>query len=572
MPDMPAAPAASAPAAAPSVPAPAAAPAAAPAPAPSAAPASQPASQPAIEPAGQPGGGQPPAAADPAAPAGAPKAAPKSEDYPHNEEGLVKFLNDYDKWATENPDAAAAAELERDGQQPEAQPAEQKQDEKPADKPAEEKKADPAAAAEPLPQAFQQALEKDPALKAALEANPAAQKLVMDAARASEAAKPILALVPTAEAAQFMAGHANTMLDLRHNFLMGIDNPEAAKAGWEGLLSQFIETDDKGQPVKDAAGKPVYGKDLRSGVLNPATNMVLGGLRDQVLNQIKDLEQKTKGYYPSEAAKNADVAALDDAGYTRDAINYVLSLLSGESADELPPLPEDATPAQKATQERLQRQQEELKRQQQEAGQGKQAATVQAYENKMRLGWQSGVGKAIDTAIKEAQDRGEYIPDYILHRPWIDPQTKQQSNVAALAVEILNEYDATVQGIPTERNEMQRLQRLGLAGEQQRAANDARLRTTYLPTIIRKHIDAIQDGIRESQKAEAARQGKVAEVARTEPQTASGGGAAAATLTDAQVEEKAQASAKRDPQWATGDRETRFAILARERTRAKFGY
>ncbi len=402
-----------------------------------------------------PAGGQPAAAAQPAA-------EPKSGDYPASQEGLEKFIREHDQWAQQNPEAADAAEAARQKEgQPDAQPEEQINPDQP--KPEEKKAEEPAPAAE-LPKAFDEAIQADPALKAALAANPAAQKLVMEAARLSETAKPILAIAPTLEDAQFMQLHANTMLDLKHNFLMGVDNPDARTAGWEGMKSQFVETDDKGAPLKDAAGNPVYGKDFDMCLLTPAAQEKLGGLRDTVLKQIADLEAKANGFYPSEAAKNADANALADAQYTRDALNYALSLLTGESAAEaLPALPPDATPEQKAFQEKLQKQQEELNKTKADSGKAAQTQQVQQYESKMRLNWQSGVGEALDQHLSAMKERGVYIPDYIQQQPWVDPVSKQPTKVPALAVQVLFEFDQKMDAMTLLKNNLQRLQRLGVS-------------------------------------------------------------------------------------------------------------
>jgi len=125
-------------------------------------------------------------------------------------------------------------------------------------------------------------------------------------------------------------------------------------------------------------------------------------------------------------------------------------------------------------------------------------------------------------------------------------------------------------GIPTERAEMQRLQRLGPAGAQQRETNAARLRTTYLTPIIQKKIGEIQNGIRQIAAAEIERQQKIAGVARNEPQ--SSGGGSQPVLTEAQLEAKARETAEKDPRWAGGDEEIRAAILMSATTRLKYGY
>lgn len=193
-----------------------------------------------------------------------------------------------------------------------------------------------------------------------------------------------------------------------------------------------------------------------------------------------------------------------------------------------------------------------------------------AYENEMRIDWQPGVGDAIDKYLADAKERGEYLPDYILQRPWIDPATKQATTFPDLAVRILMKYDSLVNGITTERNGMHRLQQLGVAGKQERMANSARLRTTYLETIIRDEVNAIQNDIRASQEAEQRRQEELGKVAKAEPKTAATAGPA--PMSEKDIEAKAHQMAQQNPGWANGSPEDRAAILMSARTRAKFGY
>ena len=479
-------------------------------------------------------------------------------------------MREHDEWVEQNPEAYAAAHpgLAATEEKPPAvaeQPAEEK--------PAVEAAAKPAEAAGPLPQEFEAAIAGDAALKTALEANPVAQKLIMDTARELEAARPVLEMVPTVEDARFMSANANTMLDLKHNALLGVESPDARTGFWNGLRNQFVETDDKGRPVVDAAGKPVLGKDYDLCLLTPAASEKLGGIQQQLEAGITELEQKLKGYYPSEADKAADQKRLDDATDDREAIGWVIELLKmGGGADEtaLPPLPQDATPAQRATQERLERMQAEIKRNQEATGKGKQLGEAKAFESQMRIGWQEGVGKGVDDYLAAAKGRGEVIPDYIIKEKWIDPQTKQQTEFPRLAVTILSEYDNTVMGITRERNEIQRLERLGLAGKQLRESNAARLRQTYLEPIIRRHIKEIQDGIRVSQKAEEKRRAEIGKVARTEPQTAATSGPQP-NLTDEQIQTKAMGLVTKDPKWVKADADERQIMLMNARVAVKYG-
>lgn len=551
---------------APAASAPAAAPAAAPA------PATPTPATPAAPAVSEGGAAQPPAPA-PAPASGealAPvaKPEPKSSDYPNTAEGLQKFIREHSDWEAENPEAAENAAAERRGVKPEEPAAPTPEAPKP-----EEAAAAPQPAAEPLPKAFEEAIQKDPALKAALEANPAAQKLVMEAARAAETARPILEIFPTLQDAQFSQEYTNTMLDIKHNSLLGVNDPAAAGASWQGILNQFIETDDQGQPVKDAQGNPVYGSDLESTILRPAMQHKLKSIVGDLKPKFEALKRQVEtGVFPSEEAKAAATEQMKNANYDLAAFEYVLEKIASPEGGlpELPELPADATPEQKAFQERLKKDREQLEGERKASGAAKQGEAARTFETKMRLNWQSGVGEVLDTYLSAARERGEYIPDYILQQPWVDPVTKQATKTPALAVQVLLEYDALVDSIPTVKKELQRLQRLGPAGEPQRQQYYGELRTQYLEPIVRRHVESIHNGIRASQEAEAARRGKQAEIVRTEP--ASAGTTAPATLTEAQIEEKAKAMVEKDPAWASASREDRAAMMMTARTRAKYGY
>jgi hypothetical protein len=499
---------------------------------------------------------------------------PSGLDYPQTEDGMVQAIRDREEWAEQNPQARPEGAREP-GSEGAEQPADAAAT---AEKPAEEAAAadaagKPAAEAAPIPEALDAAFNADPALKAALDANPAARDLVMDMGRKYEAARPVLELIPTRADAEFVTTHANTMLDLRHNALLGIENPEARQGFLTGLKNQFVETDAKGQPVLDAKGQPVLGKDYDTCLRIPMATEMVTSVVAEMDATIGELQQKLKGYYPSEAEKNADQKRLDDLTDDREAAGWfgeLLKMRAGGGEEKLPPLPADATPEQRKTQERLERQQAELNKQREAQGKGNQTAAVQRFEGEMRVGWQTAVGKQIDDYLAAAKERGEVISDYNLNEKWIDPKTKQAQNLPRLAVTILNDFDNTVMGITRERNEIQRLERLGPAGRQLREANAVRLRTTYLQPIIQKHIKAIQDGIRQSQKAEEARREKIGKVARVEPQSAATAGPQP-NLTEAQIQEKALALVQKDPKWASADESERRMMLMTARTTVVYG-
>ena len=137
-------------------------------------------------------------------------------------------------------------------------------------------------------------------------------------------------------------------------------------------------------------------------------------------------------------------------------------------------------------------------------------------------------------------------------------------------ITVLNEFDNAVMGVTRERNRIQELERMGPAGKQLREDNAARLRNTYLEPIIRKHIKAIQDGIRGSQEAEQARRKEIGKVARVEPQSAATAGPQP-NLTEAQVQEKALALVQQDPRWKAADADEKQILLMNARVSVKYG-
>ena len=311
-PPVPAAPAAAAPAAPAPAPAPSPPPAAPPAAAPAAAPPPAPAAAPDAPAAAAQPAAQPAAPAAPAAPAG----PPKTSDFHETEEGIEQFIEASEKWRQEHPDQ----ELEQPAQvAPEAgAPAAEEAPKPPEQQPAPQ--AQPGEAPPlPTPQAFDDLLTAKPDFKALFDRDPEAKTQVMDLARAAEAAKPVLDIVPTVEEARFATGKANEYLNLQHLFAMAAEDPEMGERGWNQFVDLFKIRDDKGAPV------------LQNGVPQMAESFdfigrkFLGGALGDRLGREKAaltaLQQKLEsGVYPSEAAKEADRVNSVDIDYKIKAL------------------------------------------------------------------------------------------------------------------------------------------------------------------------------------------------------------------------------------------------------------
>lgn len=540
MPDIaaPAAPAApSAPAPAPAAPSPAPSPAPPPAPA---APDPSPAA-PSAEPASPAPGATP---AEPAAAAPKPAdGAPRQEDYPNDAEGLENFLNDRNKWREEHPEAEAPKPAD-------AQAEQQKPDDalKPeADKKPEEVKPDPAS---PTPQKIDEWTTKSPEFKAALDANPELKGELFAMARTNERAKPILDLVGSVEEAQFAVENAGAFVDLRTGLMLSVENPEKFPETFNKLQELFRVRDAKGEYVKDAAGNVVMADDyaiLANQFVGDAFDPRVKGLQSQIATLKSQVE---KGTFPSAEAKAAAEKSLEDAEYGLAALEYAQKLLSpGDSESALPELPDDATPAQKAFQEKLKQQQDELNKSKQTSTREQRVAARKEFSGKMTVQHNRGIGSFLDEYVKAEKARGGFIPDFVLQEPWIDPATGKQTTVSGFAKRIQLAYNAKLDSMPKVKERMAQLEMMppGPEAEASFKTEQAKLRELYLKPIVDAEVDRIQTGILGAQKDRAAARNDQSSVATVEPGT--GSTARPQTMTSAELRAKALNNAQKLPGW-----------------------
>ena len=524
----------------------------------------------------------PPTPAAPEAPTApapaAPSEQPDSSKYPNTEEGVEQFIEANEKWKQEHPDeatkAAEAAAKEAESQEPGAQPVEAPkppEEPKPAEEPQPgEKPPEPTAA---TPQALDDWTAKDPAFKAALDANPTLKGEIMATARAAEAAKPILSIVPTVEEAKFAVDNANRILTLEHKFALAPESPEMAEAAFNDFVGLFNVVDEKGQPVKAADGTPLMTESFDF-LSRKLTTGALTGFTKDAKESLAALKAKVEtGVYPSEEAKAADQALLEDTDYKIKAFEYVAELLGQEDAENaLPELPPDATPAQKAFQEQLKVQQAELNKNKQT---NTRAARVQAraeFESRINTNWGNGVGEYIDNTLKAMRERGEVIPDVVLEQKYTNPVTGQVTQARAFGVLIAQEFNRKCDSIPSVLRKKQELAALppGPQTEALRNAENARLRELYLPDIFNAHVTRIQNGIREMSGKSQEKQQKIATVARVEPQ--SGGAPSPPTvLIGEALENAALATLEKNPEYLAASRTEKFEMLVEQKEKMRAG-
>jgi hypothetical protein len=563
-PAIPAAPAAPA-APAPSAPAPAPAPAPSPAPAPPAPPAAPASTE------GSGAANQPPAA--PAAPA-APSGPPKASDFAQSAEGIEQFIDASEQWKQEHPDQAAQAVEEQQQAAPLAPEAGTQPDDQA--KPAEEQPKPPAAAeAQPLPtpQAFDELLSAKPDFKALFDRDPEAKSQVMGLARAAEAAKPVLDIVPTVEEAKFAVGHANQFLNLQHMFAMAAENPEMGERGFEQFLDLFKVRDDKGQPI------------VQNGVPQMAESfdfltrkLTSGALTDRIEQQKQTLAalkgKLESGVYPSEQTKEADRVASVDADYSLKALEYVSELLGAAEPElALPELPQDATQAQRELQAELKKQLEQVTAGKQQNSKAARVQARQTFERKMNGSFGQIFGDFVDAEIKSRRDRGEYIPDFVLTQKWINPATNQVTTVPTYAAQTWHAFQAKIHSIPSIAQKLRDLELQGVPGEQARMAyfTDLIGKQPFAKKIVDDYLTEIQNGIRQGVGERQAQQQRVAQVARVEPQTAGGTPGAPQPLSGQALMDQARENLKTNPEYTAAGRVERAELEMVEAERIRSG-
>lgn len=546
MPEAPvAAPVPSAPAAAPSAPAPAApAPAAPSAPAPPAAPAPVAPSAPAAAPVA-PEKFNPETAAAP----------PKKSDYPDNQAGLDKFIEDSGSWSLLHPEEANKLRSQRfaeeDGDTTAEAPAESIAEAvaKVEDtKPEGEKPPAAEAVAAATPAVVDEWVGKSPELKAAFDKSPELRSAIMEMARVNEAAKPVLDIVSTPEEAQFAVEHANRLVSLQTNWMLSSEDPEMIGPAWDQTVEMFKERDQNGKEILEN-GKPKLGADFQPFVRKAAAS-AMTDFSDGAKGQIAALEAKLQGVYPNEAAREADEDALENAKYELAAFDFVMNRLNtpGETST-LPALPANATEEQKAFQKQLEEKQRKLDEQQGKTTASGRKAAREATNKDVQRSLEVGLNDYIETRVNEMKERGEYLPEFVLQDKWINPRTGATTNVSAFGAKLYLALDAKVKSNPIHMAKLASLEALGAAGKDARIAEVKRLRELYLPKLFDAEVKRIQDGIRGAAKKPAAGvvdpTGNNAGKPRVEPQSA--GTVVPQSMNDAQLRTWAEGEAAKTP-------------------------
>jgi hypothetical protein len=406
-----------------------------------------------------------PAAAAPVATPVTKGPEPKQSDFPGD---IEAFLDAHHKWDSEEGEAPAA-------EVPAVESPETKAESKET-KPEAEKKdeVEPVELAEPeavTPEVVSKWLDKDPALKAAIEASPEVKRQIFAMARINAKLKPMGEIFPTVKSAEFANEKSNAYVTMRSGFTNAIDNPETFPQAFEQFSHEFMVVDKDGNPVKDAAGNQTFGKDYDM-------------LMQHVVNSNLD---------STIAAVEALVKVSDD-----DNDNVYLSALKfvkdeGEkrSKGPQPPDPESLTPAQRAWQEQkeaeLRARGEKLQGDEKKQTVAEKKAERLAYTKQVNRKIGGAIGKRLDAFMAEKAAENVFLPSYVT-------DVKNDQGQSSFAIQIANEFNAKVHGVALIRDHLEMLERLPPSpdNEKQRVDYTLQLIDDFMPDIMDKHLRQIQ--------------------------------------------------------------------------------
>jgi len=383
---------------------------------------------------------------------------------------IEKFLRDTYAWEEANPVGTALVtgeEVPVEGDRPAAEA------EAPAAEAAKTEEATkPIEVEAPTPQALQEILTADPALAAAIEANPTAKGKLFQMARSVAKAAPVLEIFPNVEAARFANEHANQFVGLKTAFQLS-DSPEKMKDAAGMFLEQFAVTDDKGQPVLDVAGNPTYGEDL------PLFVQEIKG-RDTAV-RIQDIKDRiAAGEYATPEGRETDEHLLA-------AYEFIAAAEAAGPQQLDRPDPAQMTPEAKAYFDKRER---ELAEEKERLGIKDKALTERQrvetrtkYDQQYREQFGASSGRFLSNYLQQKEKDGVAIPRYMLTMK--DPKT----GVSVFAQQAFQKLNEKLNTLPSVKAHSATLQ--------MNALNDQALgaRLTYGQSLIDEHLPGIVDAL-----------------------------------------------------------------------------
>ncbi len=352
------------------------------------------------------------------------------------------------------------------------------------------------------PQGLNDLIKGDEALKAAIEANPAAKGALFKMAREHAELSQFKGIYPNKEAAEFARDTANRTISLRAQFEMA-DGPEGMAKAFDSFAQEFAVIGADGKPVLDQSGAPVYGDDLYA-----FGEHIVGRYADSSMEEVES--RLTANKYASEAERQRD-----------EDLKIALSIIKDDlHPSDTPAADPDLSSLTPDVRAQVQARLDEAKRIEGEnkakaAGAGKQSRELLRTQGNQEFfkASASRMWPQVDKIIDKLRSAGAVIPDWQINTPL------PGSKVSAFKNEVGNRIEAYIKADPYAANHMLQLELQYLANPtpetlqqrvayfdgilQQRDDSGRSLLNRVVSNIVHKYGSSVQSSAEAGRTAEA---------------------------------------------------------------------
>ena len=277
------------------------------------------------------------------------------------------------------------------------------------------------------PQALNDLLKGDEALKAAIEGNPAAKGALFKMAREHAELSQFKGIFPNKDAATFARDTANRTVGLRSQFQMA-ETPEGMSKAFDSFMQEFAVIGADGKQVVDETGSPVYGDDLYL-----FGEHVVDRYADSSLAEVD--ARLAANQYTDEAQRERDNDLKLALSIIKDDLHPADGNPGAKKDPDLSHLPDDV---RKEVQGRL----DEAKRIEAANAEAKAGGKKQSRDQVRKEGTQQFFKDAgtrtfqqVDKIIDGLRKAGAIIPDWQLNTPLPGTQTSAFKNAVGMEIE-----------------------------------------------------------------------------------------------------------------------------------------
>jgi len=292
------------------------------------------------------------------------------------------------------------------------------------------------------PQALNDLLKGDEALKAAVEANPAAKGALFKMAREHAELSQLKGIFASPDSANFAKETSNRVIAMRAKF-QDFESPDGIAKAFDSFAQEFAIVGADGKQVIDDQGQPVYGEDLYA-----FGEHIVDRYADSSLAEVE--ERIAANQYTSESDRERDNDLKLALSIIKDDLHP-----KGKEAKGDPDLSSLSPDVRAEVQARL----DEAKRIEsanaaKDAGAGKKGREQVRQEGTQKFFVEAGTRtfQQVDKIIDGLRKAGAVIPDWQLNTPL------PGSNISAFKNAVGNEIESYIKADPYEFNKQLELE------------------------------------------------------------------------------------------------------------------